>query len=422
MVYTLDIFQKWVADFQTWDALKAHLQSKEGGSLRVIEPPSSPYAMVRYVKGQSTMESDAVAWCRSVVVDKESRRVMSVSPRKSVPFSQQAVEADGSNWVVEEFMDGTMLNIFHNVATDDIQLATRSRLGAKNRFYRDGPTFAEMFQDAVKASGLLGEKELLGTIPTSSSVVARFTSVVVQHPQNRVVQAVEAPTLYVIHQGVVTEDGTVSIEESFDTFGLTEAVAVQEYDLQEVRAVPTIEQWVAEQSKARGYGWQGIVLKNTSTGARMPVRSPVYETVRKLRGNESSVEDRFARLRKARAIDQYLSFFAEDRKTLYELEGRLRANTRTLYRKYVDTFITRMQPYHELLWPYKHHVSVLHNLYKDMLKPHGKKIDMEEVVHYVNRLNVEDTANMLRPATAKKSETLSKAEPVEEVKESENVA
>ena len=130
------------------------------------------------------------------------------------------------------------------------------------------------------------------------------------------------------------------------------------------------------------------------------MRSDVYETVRRLRGNESSVEDRFARIRKTRVLDQYLSFFPEDRQALYDLEGVLRANTRQLYHHYVSTFITREKPYHELTWPYKHHVSVLHNLYKDMLKPHGKKMVLAEAVTYVNRLTVEDTANLLRPQKA----------------------
>jgi hypothetical protein len=68
-------------------------------------------------------------------------------------------------------------------------------------------------------------------------------------------------------------------------------------------------------------------------------------------------------------------------------------------------FRARKTAYHELPWPYKHHVSQLHNLYKDTLKAQGKKVDLEQTIRYVNSLNAEDTANMskvhkleLRPA------------------------
>jgi hypothetical protein len=393
MSYNSSVFQNWTS-FNTWADLKAWLTGAEGGSLRVVEPKDSDLVLVRYTKGTSDFTKPHVRWCRSVVLDKNTRKVVSVAPPKAVEFDTKNAT------VAEEFVDGTMMNIYYDSATQSVDVATRSRLGAYNQFYRDGPTFRSMLQDALVKIGVEDMKVLL-----PSTTQNCFTSVVVQHPANRVVKPVDSPVLSVIHQGTVASDGSVSFVEDPDHFQFSnsvnlDSVVVQEYTLDSIVAMPSLKDWVVAQSKEQGFGWQGVVLKD-GQGGRWRVRSDVYETVRRLRGNESSVEDRFARIRKTRVLDQYLSFFPEDRQALYDLEGVLRANTRQLYHSYVSTFITHEKPYHELTWPYKHHVSVLHNLYKDMLKPHGKKMVLAEVVTYVNRLTVEDTANLLRPQTQK---------------------
>jgi hypothetical protein len=92
---------------------------------------------------------------------------------------------------------------------------------------------------------------------------------------------------------------------------------------------------------------------------------------------------------------------------LYTLEGRLRKNTRQLFQFYMDVFRARKTSFHALPWPYKHHVSVLHNYFKDTLRAKGQKVTFDEVVKYVNGLNQEDIGNMskvhkleLKPLTA----------------------
>jgi hypothetical protein len=170
---------------------------------------------------------------------------------------------------------------------------------------------------------------------------------------------------------------------------------------------------VSSQTQTRGLGWQGLVLK--ADGRRWRERSDVYETIRSLRGNESTLEERYARLRKARSVDAYLAFYSEDKATLYNLEGRLRKNTRQLSQFYVDVFRSRKTAFYELPWPYKHHVSVLHNYYKNTLRAEKKKVDLAEVVKYVNSLGPDDTANMLKEHNLELKKSAVPAPPVEPV-------
>ena len=408
MPYQVNVFSNWTS-FKTWEELKQWLTSEAGGKLRVVEPKDGDYVVVRYVKGQSDFKLPHVRWCRSVVVDKKTRLPVCVAPPKADELSELALEAMNS---AEEFVDGTMVSIFDNNGTPVV--ATRSRLNGTASFYEGGPTFAEMLREAAGVKGVESLSDMLPS--TQDDRVARFTCTVIQHPANRIVRKVDGPNVVIVHQGWTTAAGIVFIEEDASNFEFTSTdenadMEIQPYNLEAVRAAKSVEDWVSAQGQERGFGWQGVVLKDGS-GHRIRVRSQVYETVRRLRGNESSVVERYARLRKARAVDQYLAFYPEDRQALYDLEGRLRKNTRQLFHFYADVFRARKTPYHELPWPYKHHVSVLHNLFKDTLRAQNKKVDLDETIRYVNSLNYDDTVNMLKQhrLDLKKSDVAAAAE------------
>ena len=402
MSYTITAFTNWVANFKDWDALRGWLVSPAGGNLRVIEPKECDYAIVRYVKGQSLFNLDHVHWCRSVVVHKATRLPVCIAPPKASELTDEAVN---QAVVAEEFVDGTMMNVFLNNTNETPQMATRSRLGGKSRFYDNGKTFETMLMEAMSANKVATLEDLLppSETPEKTNPAARFTSLILQHPENRIVRKIDGPTFYMVHQGWTFQDGRVEITEDAGEFqcetsaegDAADFFEIQGYNLEAVRAAKTVKDWVAAQAKDRGHNWQGVVLKD-GKGNRWRARSDIYETVRRIRGNESTPEERFARLRRTRTVDNYLVFYPEDRDIFYNLEGRLRKNTRQLSHFYNDVFRSHTTVYHELPWPYKHHVSVLHNLFKDILRAQGKKVTLEEVIRYVNGLTLEDMVNMLK--------------------------
>ena len=392
MPYQVDVFKSWPS-MSSWEELKGWLTSEAGGLLRVVEPVSSAYALVRYTKGKSNFALPHVPWCRSVVVHKEYRLPVCVSPVKAEVLTESSVN-DAT--VAEEFVDGTMINVFHSAGDESVGVCTRGRLGADKSFYKGCPSFREMLNEAMIE---LGVDNFCDMLPSSDNA-HRFTSVVLQHPSNRLVKKVDKAGFVIVHQGWATADGTVFIEEDAAQFNYlsskdTDDSEIQPYNIESVRAAKTVKDWVSVQAQERGFGWQGLVLKD-GAGRRWRQRSDVYETLRVLRGNEATSEERYARLRKARNVDQYLAFYSEDKQVLYDLEGRFRKNTRQLLHFYVDAFRSRKTAFYELPWPYKHHVSVLHNYYKNTLRSEKKKVDLAEVVKYVNSLGLEDTANMLK--------------------------
>jgi hypothetical protein len=411
MSYSTDVFTKWVSDFESWDALRVWLQTNDGGCLRVVEPSDSPYALVRTVKGQSDFTLEHVRWCRSVVVHKETRIPVSVAPPKASEFTN---DLDPAVWCsAEEFVDGTMLNIGVYQDKDlGTVLSTRSRIGAGGHTGDGSLTFAEMFDAALANHGIGSATEMLVKQPSAAAV---FTSVVLQHPANRIVTPIGSATYKIVHQGWVGHTGRVYIVEDCLYFHHSQHsqpvgsafFEIPRYNLEQIRSAPSVCEWVTQQAQTRGYAWQGLVVKD-GHGGRWRVRSSVYDVVHRIRGNESSVEARFVRHRHEQTLEKYYVYYPEDREEFYTLEERLRENTRRLVQYYTDVFRARKTPYHTLPWPYKHHVSVLHNQYKDTLRAEGKKVDLAYVVQYVNTLSLEDLAHMTQVHSLAPSKSKSK--------------
>jgi len=378
-----------------WASLKSVFVANE---LRVIDPANSKFAIVRY---DSTRKNDAHRWLRSVVYDKETLKPVCVAPPKATALPR----TDWSEMIgvdAQDFVDGTMINIFWP-SSGEPQVVTRSRLGADNRFYGE-LSFLDMLKEALTRysttnKGFSGELADLKPFEGGG-----FISAVLQHPSNRVVTEVKDASITVVHVGSVGEDGSVTIDEDPENWSDNLrylAPGKLTIPAEKLSSYEELTAYVETQSTSFGYMWQGYVLKN-GTGARYRLRSKVYSQVRSLRGNESDALMRFSRLRGEKSIKRYLKYYPEDEKVFYELEGRLRNCTRRLLDFYVNTFKFKKTEFHTLPWPYKHHVSVLHNQFKEKLKPNRKTIDITYVIEYINSLPVEDMGNLFKEPKEKR--------------------
>ena len=86
----------------------------------------------------------------------EENRLLSFSPPKA-HNSENFVDMfpDLSKLQVEEFVDGTMINLFWDTNHDDWEITTRRKVGANNYYYTytnnyHQPTFRSMFYDTAK--------------------------------------------------------------------------------------------------------------------------------------------------------------------------------------------------------------------------------------------------------------------------------
>lgn len=385
-----------------WETMKNNWLKEDG--MRIVDPKLGRFAIIRYDRSKSKTQNPSIPnnWLRSVVIDKKTCTPVCVAPCKATELPRTDDWASSMKSVeVQHFVDGVMINLFWMPDEDKPYVSTRSRIGADNNFY-SSMSFVEMLTDAVKFysskktagfNGVLNDLKPVSTHPTP-----QFISIVLQHPKNRVVTTVKDPRITVVHVGFVEADKSVRVHVNPKDWNETlqklapGTVTLPDGTLDNFKA---LSDYVEAQGKEFGYMWQGLVLKGPD-GIRYRIRNKEYSKVRSLRGNEADSIERFCRLRGERNIKKYLSYYPEDEAIFYELEGKLRSATRKILDYYSQTFKFKKTMFHTLPWPYKHHVSVLHNTFKEKLKPSGKTVELEVVVNYVNTLSVEDMANLFK--------------------------
>jgi hypothetical protein len=396
-MYAFSNLHSYISSAADWESVRAHFV--DDLDVRVVEPPQSEYALVRYVKGKSDFKEALVRELRSVVIHKPTLRVVSVAPALSTPYSAWFSSSSGSAAAssAQEFIDGTMLNIFRGV-DGTVHVASRSRIGDSKTLFSD-KTFTTMMEEALSITPVKNYKDLL---PAD----AQSISVVVQHKDNRVVCPVLLPKLYIVSITKAGADGALAM--SYKSEDLPEALriySVPTYDLASVGSTAeAIDTWIGMKGLTLKYGWQGIMLFGAE-GQRTKKRSTFYNDAKELRGNDKCVEERYARLRKERKIKKYIQIYAEDEDQFFALEDRLRAHTKKLYEYYIQTNVTKTQVYDELPWPYKYHVAALHRRFKEFEKPAGGKISLAYVITYVNALDAENLGNIMKGASASASAT-----------------
>jgi len=385
-MYTISYFKDLISQagdgaVANWQQLAAYLSSPEGGQFRIIDGTDiyQNYAIVRYDKGISNMTLPYSRWLRSVVWDKTKCLPVCVAPPKASAaetFNQEILQTT----VCEEFLDGVMINVFGVVGSDaEPVVCTRSSLGAAGNFYSQRP-FSSLLKDALTASNWT-IKDLL---PAGEEGRTVFASVLLQHPEHRIVESVAVPRIFIIHQGIVADDGTVVIDESQSKaprLGCELSFA-------------DLPRWLGQKAEELGWTWQGVVFKD-GKGGRWRMRAAPYRLVRSLRGITSRSDVRFAYLRQQNLLESYLYYYPEDLTLYMQYEMRIEKIKQEIYDTYVAVYITKVLSYDHISPAVKAILYNLHGYYLNVLRPVKKYIKKTDVGLLLGALNWQQLLRLL---------------------------
>lgn len=340
---TTNIFANLCNKYTTSEALYAFLKSEEGGYLQVINAssvPEVPLSIIRYNKGKSDFSKEHVGYFRSVVWDDMTNRPVCVAPFRSTKSEEVDPFGPDSPMVVEEFVDGTMINMFwykHGWV-----LTTRSNLGANNSFYGSRP-YAELFWEAFHASNLT--LDMLDTLQCYSWVL--------QHPEERIVVAAPygIPRIRLvgvshIHAG----DGALYVSDTYPS--VLAKLSPEKYPLQSFQEC---KDRVVAWGKRFGTAWQGLVVKCGEK--RWKFRSQQYTEARALRGNQAKREYLWLEHWGKGTLFKYLNIYKEEEVPAMHVIANLKAETQAIYDTYMDVYFHRKYPlgqapskYRKFLW------------------------------------------------------------------------
>lgn len=388
----MSVFQDLKTSYATWDSLQTYLTSPEGGNIRVVG--DGRFRILRYVKGISDLNTPHGKWMRSVIWDTETNVPVCVAPPKAEKGDIKTGE-DVYYPIVQPFLDGTMINVF--VTKDDptkLNIATRTQLGAGGKFYSE-KTFAQMFEEALAAMNLTQQDILQYLTLPAGPYASAFGSLVLQHPDHRVVTRVTSPRLWFVHTGAVFETGKVEIKESL----VFSRISIPFYGGQEpldqhYKSDKALAAFFDDACKTQGWFFQGLVFKD-GRGNRWRMRNPNYLYLRSLRGSEATPMDRFLRLRSESKVTEYLKHYYEDRQVFWGLEQTLRAKTKEVFDGYCSVHKTHEKKLEDLPWSVRPCVFKLHAHYLEHLRPNNEKVMMKNAVELVNNLAMYEQKRLL---------------------------
>ena len=371
---------------------KMNSEPKEENKLNTITYSTKlnqKYKIVRYSK--PSLSKDLIpsyGIFRSVVIN-SLNNVVCFAPPKSLHadkfmemYHLENETEERKHIIAQEFVEGTMINVFFDPAAASWQIATRSTVGANMSFFQ-GPgskTFNEMFQDACVENGIF--------IHTLNPMYCY--SFVLQHPCNRIVVPFSKPQLYLIEVYNIQHnlDGSICVYPQplslVKQYGFWNATTIRFPEVYEFSTYSDLINKFA--SPNTPYNIMGIIIKNVITNERCKIRNPIYEEVRQLRGNQSKLQYQYLSLRKEGKIPEFLKFYPETKDQLSKFRDQIHMFTNTLHQNYIACYIKKEKPLKEFHEQYKTHMFKLHEHYLTKLREQKGSVTNTVVINYVNNL------------------------------------
>ena len=281
-----------------------------------FENITNGYSIIRYDKSLIDMKVydnvKTIGHLRSVVVSKEGGFV-SYSPPKSTQWDDFVENMEDFRPVVEEYVEGTMINMFWDEFSSSWEYSTKNTIGCKSHYQhidfdiynQPKKQFITMFLDAFFYN-------FVNFINFDKSCCYSF---VLQHPENRIVGVVQEPQLYLVACYKITDKCVFYMDMDHIRSQVNDMI--REKMVTRVLRFPvkyeftTIDEIKQTYGCHSDYNVMGVVIKNPNTGEYAKLRNKTYEQVKKLTGNHTSLLHKYITLSKSGQLQKYLEYYPE---------------------------------------------------------------------------------------------------------------
>jgi hypothetical protein len=347
------VYSTLITKYPDSEQFFSYLKSAEGGKLVVRETENEPLAIILYNKKSSDMTHPLIPYFRSVIWNKQTHRPVCVAPFRNRTMTEwiplcEANQIVMENYVVEELVDGTMLNLFWDGT--QWRVATRSQLDAPHGFY-SSRGFGELFW------------ETLQTLDISLDLFQQeYTySWVLHHPEERLVATIPyaIPQLTLVEVSKIYNNGYVEVYRTLPS-SFPQALATRGPTQYSFSNPAEIEKCIPVWGTRYGSEWQGLIIK-AKYGTMIPwkVRSSEYKEARKLRGNNSNLRFVWLERWSEGLLRQYLQLYPEESQAAEELVQQFKQCTQEFHNYYMEVYRNHLRPlgsvpqkYRKLLWDY----------------------------------------------------------------------
>jgi len=339
------------------------------------------YKIIKYNKEQfnslSNEDQLKYMYLRSIILDNDNNLLV-LSPAKSVNYEFFKQYNNVDECYAEDFIDGTMINLYYDKKLQSWEICTRSNIGANNKFYNN-KTFKEMFY------------EICYSIDFNLSMLSLYKnyvySFVIQHPCNRIVAPILNSSLFLIKVMDIENKGNNIYNVNFfnvqDFLKTTNIKSLCYCNRYKIDTYENIFNYYNNDNCP--YYILGINIYNNN-GFRTKIRNKNYVNIKILKGNQPKLQYNYLCLKKEKKVKDFLFYFPEHSLEFQTYKSEIYDYTSKLYNNYVECFIKKTNILKEFPHEYKIHMYNLHKLYIESLKLENKYIDKKVVIDYVNNL------------------------------------
>ena len=340
---------------------ETHIKNKKFGN----------YSIMFYDKPNIMEFNSMTRNIRSVVIDNIKQKVVSLSPSKSFYLDEFIYNhPQFDDVIVEEFIEGTMINLFWDEYNNKWEISTKTTIGGNVIFFSN-KTFNQMFYETIEYCKL--DLSLL-----NKSCCYSF---VMQHPSNRIVTQFSNPSLFLIE--VYNEGVFMDVNEVIQTFTDANVKCPKALDI--FSNYNELINYYNE-NDIPSYS-MGIIIRKKGTNIRTKIRNPNYEKIRLLRGNSSNLQFHYFTLMKENKIDEFLQYYPEYSNKIKKYTSIDNKFINNLYKNYVSCYIKKKDRLNNFPKNYKTHMFYIHQIYLNKLKQDKKSIKYEVVNEYVKKMD-----------------------------------
>ena len=331
-------------------------------------------------KNKSESDKRCVKHFRSVVLN-EDYKVIGFSP-PMCETKDVVLDVDNIQFA-EEFVEGTMVNVFYNSANDvqDWVFSTKNTISPVEK--PTGKCFRSMFLEACTNANLNFDD-----LPKEYCY-----SFVMQHPDNVIVAPVKNTALYIVAIYLVKngDDLTVAtayeMERSILRWGSFSKVS-HPARLGMKKGQGDFDKIVKTYASPDSLYYYPGVMFRTFAGERFKLRNPNYEMVKNAKGLGARCEIVYLHLKQMNYLRKHFERCPEDEVTFFDFQSNLYNYTSSLHKNYLDCYIYKKMSLKDFPIKYRNNMYKLHNDYLHVLKPEGKRVTLSHVVQFVNNLSV----------------------------------
>ena len=336
--------------------------------------------LIKYDKSKVTIgNTSTLGLFRSIITD--GKKIISFAPPKSYNSKDEEWMQNPNKYiddvgfklfVLELHHEGTMINVFWDEDIEDWNIATRSNIGGRCKYFKDSEhTFRYLYLDAINKM-----EEFDNDYSASfNKLDKKFSySFVLQHPKNRLVIPFQQAKLILVGKYESLDNWEVKGYKEVNKNSMVTQQYIKDHFNEE-----TVQNGMVNQYKL--VGW---MIYNG--GTRFKVRNPTYEKVRQLKGNNPKLEFQFHELRKNNKIIEYLFYFPEHKEIFNGYWNKVKLFTDHLYQNYVKCYIQHQKPLKEFPYQFRGHMFNIHQTYLTDLKPNKLYVKWGFVKNYINDL------------------------------------